>query len=107
MVTPVYRPSRITTISPTPIIIPNIILTVPIWDGAVTRDINITTIIISIGVTIDQVIITKATLMAINETINVVATVNTMEAINGRVTMDANGDDKLIVRTGRKVGRVN
>lgn len=107
MVTPVYRPSRITTISTTPIVIPNIILTVPIWDGAVTRDINITTIIISIGVTIDQVIITKATLMAINETINVVATVNTMEAINGRVTMDANGDDKLIVRTGRKVGRVN
>ena len=94
-----------TTIDPTPIIIPDIILIVPIWDGAVIG--GITTITISIGATISRVIITKTTPMAINGAINVTAMVNTIETIIGGVTMYANGDDKLIVRTGGKVGRAN
>ncbi|MEE8207105.1 MAG: hypothetical protein V3T82_09160 [Nitrospinaceae bacterium] len=94
-----------TTIDPTPIIIPDIILNVPIWDGAVIG--GITTLTISIGATISRVIITKTTPMAINGAINVTAMVSTIETIIGGVTMDANGDDKLIVRTGGKVGRAN
>ena len=99
-----------TTIGPTPIIIPNIILTVLIWDGAVTRGINtaiMITISIGVTITIGQVIITKTPTMAITETINVVATVNTIETIIGRATMDANCDDKLIIGTGRQMGRAN
>jgi len=102
----VFRLSGMTTIDPTPIIILDIILIVLIWDGAVIGDINIITSI-SIGVTIDQVIIIKTTLMAINEAINVTATVSTIETIIAGVTMDTNGDDKLIIRTGGKVGRAN
>ena len=52
-----------------------------------------------------QVIITKATTMAINEAINGVATVDTIETIIARVAMDANGGDELIVRTGGPMGR--
>ncbi len=102
---PVYRLSGMTTIGPTPITIPDIIQTVLIWDGAVIG--GITTLTISIGATISRVIITKTTPMAINEAINVTDMVSTIETIIGGVTMDANGDDKLIVRTGGKVGRVN
>ncbi len=101
----VYRLSGMTTIDPTPIIIPDIILNVPIWDGAVIG--GITTITISMGATISRVIITKTTPMAINGAINVTAMVSTIEIIIGGVTMDANGDDNLIVRTGGKVGRAN
>ncbi len=93
-----------TTIGPTPII-PNIILTVLIWAGAVIGGINITTI--NIGVTINQVIITKNTTMAINVAINVAVTGTTAETIIGRVTMNANGGDKLIVRTGGQMDRAN
>ncbi len=107
MATPVYRPIRMPPISPTPIIIPDIILIVPIWDGAVTRGINITTTTITIGGTIDQVIIIKDTPMAINGTTSVTITENTIETITGVATRDANCDDKLIVRTGGKVGRAN
>lgn len=95
MATPAYRPSCITTIRPTThIIIPDTTPAALIYDGAVIEDIT-TTII---GVTIDQVVITKTTSTAINEAINVAATVNTIEITIGMVTMDADCDGKLIVR---------
>jgi hypothetical protein len=78
----------------------SIILTVLIWDGAVTGDINTTTIAISTGVNIDQVIIPRSTIMAINEAINGIAMVNTVGTAIGRATMGANGDGKLIIMTG-------
>jgi hypothetical protein len=86
------------TIGPTPIIL-DIILIVPIWDGAVIGGINSTPITISIGVIIDQVIITRSTIMAINEAINGIVMVNTVGTVNDRVTTHANGDGKLIIMT--------
>ena len=94
-------------IGPTPIIL-DIILIVPIWDGAVTGDTNlITTTTITIGGTIDQGIIIKDTPMAINGTTSVTITENTIEATIGGVTMDAKGDDKLIVWIDGQTGRAN
>jgi len=96
----VIRPTYLTTIDPT-LILPDIILTVLIWDGVVTRGINIAPItIISIGATIDQVIIARNTIMAISEAINGIAMVNTIENIVGKVTMHNNGGDKLAARIG-------
>jgi hypothetical protein len=85
-------------IGPTPIIIQDIILTVLISDGAVIA--GITIINHSIGATKDQVIIARTTIMAINEAINGIATVNTVVTIVGKVTIHANGGDKLIARRG-------
>lgn len=112
MAAPVSRLTRITTIGLTPIIqdttptsiIPDIILIGPTWDGVAIQGINNATITISIGVTI-EVIIRKTTIMAINEAINGVAMVDTIETIIARIAMDANGGDELIVRTGGPMGR--
>jgi hypothetical protein len=95
MGTMVYRPTRIRTTNPTPIIIQDIIATVLISDGAVIEGITVITIII--GVTIDPVIITKTTPITITEAIKrEVATIIIMETINGKGTMNVNGDVELI-----------
>ncbi len=106
MVTRVIRPTGITTIGPTPIIlIPDTIRIVLIWDGA---DIGgITAITTIIGVSIGQATTTKAVPIAINANIIVVTTVKTVETIVDIITMDANGGDKSIVRTGGSIGRMN
>ena len=87
---------------PYPTITPDIIQIVLIWDGAVITDIDIITIR-SIGVSIDQGIITKATIIIIGEAINVGTTVTTEESIINRVTIDANGGVSSIVWTGEQM----
>ena len=87
-----------TTIGPTPTITPDIIQIVLIWDGAVITGIDIITIR-SIGVSIDQGIITKATIIDIIEDINVVITVTTEESIINRIVIDAIGGVSSIVWT--------
>ena len=87
-----------TTTGPTPTITPDIIQIVLIWDGAVITDIDIITIR-SIGVSIGQGIITKATIIDIIEDINVVITVTTEESIINRIAIDAIGGVSSIVWT--------
>jgi hypothetical protein len=95
-------------ISPTPIIIQVIIRVDLILDGEGTRGINIVTITnINSGDTIGQVIIKKDTSTAINEVINAITTTNITENNNAKVTVDVKGEDKLSVRTGRPMGRIN
>ena len=96
MATPVFRPSRITIIGPTPTIIPAITQIALIWDGAVIKATNIT-VIISIGFTPGQVIIIKAAIIIIGEAINVMTTVSGAGTPIG--TADANGGVSSIVWT--------
>lgn len=98
MATPVFQPSHITTIGPIPTITPDIIQIALIWEGTVITGIDIITII-SIGSTIDQGIITKATIIDITEDINVVTTVTTEESIIDETMIDANGGVSSIVWT--------
>ncbi len=91
-----------TTIGPTPTITPDIIQIVLIWDGAVITGIDIITIR-SIGVSIDQGIITKATIIIIGEAIDVGTTVTTEESIINRVTIEANGGVSSIVWAGEQM----
>jgi hypothetical protein len=102
--TPLYRLSPIIPIAPTLVIL-DIILIALISDGEVIRDTII--IIKSIGVTIGQVIITNPTTMDINDTTGMVATVNIIETIIGRVTINAVGENILTIRSnGKWTGRI-
>jgi hypothetical protein len=94
----VYRPTRMPPIGLTPIIIQDIIPTVLISEGAVIE--GTTLINHSIGATKGQVIIVRTTTTAINEAINGIAIVTTVETIIGKVTMHNNGGDKLTARIG-------
>jgi hypothetical protein len=96
MATPVFRPSRITIIGPTPTIIPVIIQIALIWDGAVIKATNIT-VIINIGFIPDQALIIKAAIIIIGEAISVMTTVNAAGTLIG--TADANGGVSSIVWT--------
>ena len=95
MATPVSRPSHTETIGP-PLIIPDTIHTAPIWDGPVIKRIGITTIT-KTGVTRDQDIITKATILDTTENINVVTTVATGENTIDATMIDVNGGISSIV----------
>jgi hypothetical protein len=87
-----FRLSRITIIGPTPTtIIQGIIPIALISVGEVIRDINIITTI-SIGITTGQDIMTRDTIMAIEEAINVVTTATVIGNTIRGIMIDVNGD---------------
>lgn len=92
MAAPVSQPTGMTTIVPIPIITLDIIPTVLISGGVDTGG----TITINIGVSIGQVVITKAMTIGTDETTNVTIMVNIIETTIDVVTMDTNGDARLI-----------
>jgi hypothetical protein len=91
---PVSRLTHTPSTNPTPIIILDIFAVGHIWDGVVTR-VHITTKTTSIGITIDQITITKAIAKNITEVISVTATIITKEAIKTEVTRDAISEGKM------------